>query len=145
MNQAAWILTGATHCHGQVARAIRRGELPHPVRDCLKCTDCSGNAIEYDHRDYNQPLAVQPVCRRCNLRRGPAIRRRWSPRDPDVMEMFRRRCSRPVLPWARDYCLKWLSFLVEEIEEATAGQVTRYDLRPDIFGPAPESPAEAAA
>lgn len=25
-----------------------------------------------------------------------------------------------------------------DIERATAGQVTRYDLRPDVFGPAPQ-------
>lgn len=30
-----------------------------------------------------------------------------------------------------------------QIETATAGAVTRYDLRPDIFGPAPDSSASA--
>lgn len=30
------------------------------------------------------------------------------------------------------------------IEQATAGAVTRYDLRPDIFGPAPAKEGEAA-
>lgn len=30
------------------------------------------------------------------------------------------------------------------IEEATGGVVTRYDLRPDIFGPAPAKEGEAA-
>ena len=30
------------------------------------------------------------------------------------------------------------------IEKATKGAVTTHDLRPDIFGPAPTTPAEAA-
>lgn len=41
----------------------------------MQCVDCSGAAVEYDHRDYRQPLAVEPVCRSCNLKRGPAIPR----------------------------------------------------------------------
>lgn len=57
--------------HYEVARAIRLGNLPHPSK--FVCVDCNVPAIEYDHRDYAQPLAVDPVCRRCNLRRGPAI------------------------------------------------------------------------
>lgn len=31
------------------------------------------------------------------------------------------------------------------IEQATAGKVTRYDLRPDVFGAAPTKPAPAPA
>lgn len=31
--------------------------------------------------------------------------------------------------------------LAKSIETATAGKVTRYDLRPDIFGPAPKRKA----
>ena len=54
-----------------VKRAIQSGELPHPKT--LTCADCPAPAIEYDHRDYNKPLCVDPVCRRCNLKRGPAI------------------------------------------------------------------------
>jgi hypothetical protein len=27
----------------------------------------------YDHRDYNQPLQVEPVCSPCNISRGPAL------------------------------------------------------------------------
>ncbi len=29
--------------------------------------------MEYEHRDYNRPLHVDPICRRCNLLRGPGI------------------------------------------------------------------------
>jgi hypothetical protein len=39
----------------------------------MQCVDCGAQARDYDHRDYNKPLEVNPVCRRCNLRRGPAI------------------------------------------------------------------------
>lgn len=57
--------------HLEVARARARGELANPRT--LKCADCGGAAIEYDHREYAQPLKVDAVCRSCNLRRGPAI------------------------------------------------------------------------
>lgn len=39
-------------------------------------------------------------------------------------------------PVAAHHCLP--------IEQATGGQVTRHDLRPDVFGPAPTSKPEAA-
>lgn len=58
-------------CGGVVALAIRDGLLLHPTS--LRCVDCGVPAVEYDHRDYNYPLKVEPVCRSCNLKRGPAI------------------------------------------------------------------------
>lgn len=60
----------------EIALAIREGRLVHPTS--LTCTDCDSPAVEYEHRDYNQPLCVDPICRRCNLRRGPAIPLRGS-------------------------------------------------------------------
>jgi hypothetical protein len=66
--------TGKIRAAGEVARAIREGFLAHPLG--LKCVDCQKPAIEYDHRDYNKPLKVDPVCRRCNSVRGPAIPRK---------------------------------------------------------------------
>ena len=63
--------TGKHFAGTAVAFAIRTGKLAAPGGLC--CTDCGGAAIEYDHRDYNQPLLVEPVCRSCNLKRGPAI------------------------------------------------------------------------
>lgn len=57
--------------HFEVARAIRTGQLKPPREFC--CADCGGVATEYDHRDYSKPLQVEPVCRGCNVRRGPAI------------------------------------------------------------------------
>ena len=56
--------------HQAVAKARKQGLLADPRT--LQCEDCRAPAIEYDHRDYALPLAVSPVCRRCNLRRGPA-------------------------------------------------------------------------
>lgn len=55
-----------------VFAAIRDGKLK-PIRECI-CVDCGRPAQHYDHRDYNKPLVVDPVCAKCNSRRGPAIR-----------------------------------------------------------------------
>jgi len=55
-----------------VERAVREGRLK-PVRDCI-CVDCGAPARHYDHRDYNKPDVVEPVCKRCNANRPPAIR-----------------------------------------------------------------------
>lgn len=52
-----------------VAKEIRAGRLPHP--STMPCADCAAPATEYDHRDYNKPLSVEPVCRPCNSKRGP--------------------------------------------------------------------------
>jgi hypothetical protein len=35
--------------------------------------DCGDPAETYDHRDYTQPLLVDPVCLACNKRRGPGF------------------------------------------------------------------------
>lgn len=51
--------------------AVRHGLLA-PVKTKF-CVDCGKPAAHYDHRDYNRPLDVEPVCVRCNVRRGPAI------------------------------------------------------------------------
>jgi hypothetical protein len=54
-----------------LARAIRHGQMKRPAE--FLCTDCGGKADRYDHRDYTRPLQVDPVCRSCNARRGPAL------------------------------------------------------------------------
>jgi hypothetical protein len=56
--------------HNAVARAIKQGALPRPAT--MDCTDCGKPAAQFDHRDYTKPLQVEPVCRRCNILRGPA-------------------------------------------------------------------------
>lgn len=53
-----------------VRKAVNIGMLK-PVKTC-RCVDCGAPAADYDHRDYSRPLAVEPVCRSCNIRRGIA-------------------------------------------------------------------------
>ena len=57
--------------HAAVARAVRAGRLPRA--DSLACADCGKPAMDYDHRDYSQPLVVEAVCRPCNKLRGPGL------------------------------------------------------------------------
>lgn len=70
-------LSGGVLAQTEVAKARRRGVLPAPR--AYPCSDCGTQATEYDHRDYNAPLVVQPVCRDCNARRGRAAPRQWAP------------------------------------------------------------------
>lgn len=65
---------GDASASNMVGKAVRNGIL-RPATDFC-CADCGKPATEYDHRDYNEPLRVEPVCRSCNLLRGPAIPRR---------------------------------------------------------------------
>jgi hypothetical protein len=53
-----------------VSAAVRKGVLARAAT--LACVDCGKPARHYDHRDYSQPLKVEPVCRSCNIKRGPA-------------------------------------------------------------------------
>jgi hypothetical protein len=59
------------NAHAWVQRAIKHGYLPKP--STLTCLDCGQPAQVYDHRDYNKPLDVEPVCHACNIKRGPAL------------------------------------------------------------------------
>lgn len=63
--------TGRDHAHALVAKEVKAGRLPSAKS--LECVDCGKPAIGYEHRDYNHPLVVEPICRACNTRRGPAI------------------------------------------------------------------------
>lgn len=65
--------SGKGLAHTLVARAKRSGLIPDLNAVYMKCSDCNEQATEYDHRDYNYPLLVSPVCRSCNLKRGSAI------------------------------------------------------------------------
>jgi len=42
-----------------------------PDAKLFKCDDCGKKAQVYDHRDYDFPEEVVPVCRACNRKRGP--------------------------------------------------------------------------
>lgn len=64
-----------TVARGTVANMVRaavlRGQLM--PASAYWCTDCERPACDYDHRDYTRPFDVDPVCRRCNVRRGHAL------------------------------------------------------------------------
>lgn len=62
---------GGPSASAVVARAIKDGLL-QPAKN-FACIDCGDPAQQYDHRDYNKPLVVDPVCRSCNQLRGPAV------------------------------------------------------------------------
>lgn len=51
-----------------VNNAISTGILPEP-KYC-KCVDCGETAQCYDHRDYRKPMMVDPVCFKCDSKRG---------------------------------------------------------------------------
>jgi hypothetical protein len=53
-----------------VTCAVLRGDMKRATE--YACVDCGRPAEVYDHRDYTQPLKVEPVCRSCNVIRGPA-------------------------------------------------------------------------
>ena len=55
-----------------VGSAVRKGLLPNLRTDETRCVDCGARATCYDHRDYLDRLAVDPVCRDCNRKRGPS-------------------------------------------------------------------------
>ena len=56
-----------------VMMAVQSGILPK--QDTQSCVDCGAVAEHYDHRDYMKPLDVDPVCRKCNFKRGPGLNR----------------------------------------------------------------------
>ena len=95
-------------CHSAVQAAVKKGFLPDLKSSEYACMDCGAPALEYDHRDYGRPFDVEPVCRSCNKRRGTAI-------------------------WPSSGRFQFAKVTAH----ATSGAVTRYDLRPDVFGPAP--------
>jgi hypothetical protein len=66
-----YVINGGRAAAVKVKIAIRKKLLPPPTD--FKCMDCGVPATCYDHRDYNKPLDVQPVCSRCNTLRGSAI------------------------------------------------------------------------
>ena len=60
-----------TRANRAVQREIAHGRMQKAA--ALTCVDCGGQARDWDHRDYSKPLQVEPVCRACNFKRGPAL------------------------------------------------------------------------
>jgi hypothetical protein len=59
--------------HTIVKKAKDDGFLPDLNIVELPCSDCAERASCYDHRYYQYPLLVEPVCSSCNTKRGPAL------------------------------------------------------------------------
>lgn len=74
-----------------VIKAVRSGALKE-VKECV-CVDCGAPARHYDHRDYNKPADVEPVCVPCNSRRGHAIAYDWDLDVLGIIEMRRKRAA----------------------------------------------------
>lgn len=49
-----------------VHQAVGRGELARLPDPAILCVECGDAAVYYDHRDYEKPLNVRPVCSKCN-------------------------------------------------------------------------------
>lgn len=64
--------TVAFRIRTEAMRIVKRHG-PEPHISVLTCADCGMPAHAFEHRDYFRPLDVEPVCSRCNSRRGPAI------------------------------------------------------------------------
>lgn len=64
--------TNKHKAHSMVAAAIKNKDLP-VLDGSIKCADCPKPATQYDHRDYDRPLMVEPVCAACNRRRGAGL------------------------------------------------------------------------
>jgi hypothetical protein len=63
--------TGQVEAIKAVKREVKEGRMQPPT--AFACVDCGEPAVAYEHRDYNRPLDVEPVCRSCNGHRGYAI------------------------------------------------------------------------
>jgi hypothetical protein len=61
-----------SQAHHAVYLAVKSGQLKSLHDGATACVDCGEGAKEYDHRDYDFPLQVEPVCTSCNRKRGPA-------------------------------------------------------------------------
>jgi hypothetical protein len=70
IGRAVWKYFQARAVQKVLMRKLR-GELIDATT--LMCADCSGPAALYEHRDYGKPDDVVPICRPCNIRRGPAF------------------------------------------------------------------------
>jgi len=55
--------------HHLIGYLVLAKKIPKPSE--LRCDDCGSAAEVYDHRDYTKPREVDPVCRPCNVKRGP--------------------------------------------------------------------------
>lgn len=64
-----YVVEYPAECSYALYYALKIGAIK-PARGQI-CVDCGRAATELEHRDYLRPLDVDPVCHRCNCRRGP--------------------------------------------------------------------------
>lgn len=50
----------------KIYRLTKSGKIPSLKKNNIPCIYCGARATRYDHRNYNKPLEVDPVCARCN-------------------------------------------------------------------------------
>lgn len=134
----------AAIAHRAVARAVKKGDMP--AAKFMRCVDCGRGAQHYDHRDYLAPLEVQPVCRSCNSKRGPAKNAPLVGKDRTSLGRFlalapRGEAARMAEALCVQYALvaQWASGVRQvpaehcpAVERATAGAVTCEEMRPDV-------------
>jgi hypothetical protein len=80
--QYQWALKRQRRAGWMVQHAVAAGLLPSLRNGTVPCRDCGKPAQAYDHRDYREPLVVEPVCHGCKAKRGPAqdlgpIHQKW--------------------------------------------------------------------
>lgn len=69
-----YVEKGGLHANIVVLKMVGDGCLPNLKKTFIPCADCHiERAIRYDHRDYDKPAEVEPVCNRCNILRGAAL------------------------------------------------------------------------
>lgn len=65
--------TGMNKAISKLHWQITIGNIIDLKKEYVSCSYCDKRAIQYDHRDYNKPLEVMPVCQSCNKKLGCAI------------------------------------------------------------------------
>ena len=100
--------------------AVSRGQL-RALDGSVACVDCGNPAVHYDHRDYDHPLEVEPVCQSCNIRRGAGANGDDSNTEPTRISSHLARQLRE-LGEREGHSMRWLmdkavDLLVEEYQQ----------------------------
>jgi hypothetical protein len=74
--------------------AVKNGKLPR-LDGTIKCTDCGKPAELYEHHNYNKPLDVEPVCRKCNANRPKIGRDLRSERHSEYKDLIHKVAALP--------------------------------------------------
>lgn len=138
--------SGGSLAGSAVYCARQKGALASPK--LFSCNDCGIAATEYDHRDYNKPLDVVPICRSCNARRGRAIPKVWAKeaaiaygrslltRRPNWFQLVQYYCFGDFSHMDRGSYLKSLDSLKSvaiSLWLGADGIVGLFDLAPELF------------